>query len=315
MQLERSVGPLTFENPLLYGGGTLKTLKDVGEACRSAAGGMELGSITPDMKPGNEGKTFYSHYEKGVLIYTLNSLGLTNPGKENVSSWAEEAIKRAHGAGKNIGMNVTADTRKEIVEMVLWAIELRFDWVTINIGCPNKFDKHGKPCAILTFDFDDLKQLLELLDKRVGCDSGEVWIKPSPFTDTLVQLPRFTGLVAASSVISGVIATNTVPHAFATDPGDGLPAISPGGGLAGMGGPAVKPIALGHLKMLDLHLSEHIHLIGSGGITYGQDLADHLETGAVLGQFTSAFWANNLDHNTAGNILGGFAEIKGIQFD
>jgi len=312
-KLHRHIGHhLVFENPLVYGGGTLKTLDDVIKACRSAAAGFEIGTITPLPKPGNTGDTFYAHRAYGVLIYTLNSLGLPNPGKEAWTKWAKEAIRCAHDAGKLIGMNVAADTVEELVDMVLWAIECGFDWVTVNAGCPNKWKMQGDkqiPQAILSFDSGDTERFVAALEKRAAGSGVEVWWKPSPDNDTLGAQMRNADIVAKSSVITGWVANNTVPHCFAWSKETGRPAITPGGGLAGMGGPAVMPKALADLRRLRERLPSQMNLIGAGGATYGEDILDFLKAEAQIVQFTSAFWAAGMDHNVPGNMLAEFCEL------
>ena len=311
-KLQRHVGNLVFENPLVYGGGTIKTLDDVIKACRSAAAGFEVGSITPPPKSGNTGDTFYAHRVKGVLIYTLNSLGLLNPGKATWTSWTKEAIKRAHDAGKLIGMNIAADTVEEVVDMVMWAIDCGFDWVTINAGCPNKWlmrDGKSIPQAILSFDSGDTERLVAALENRAAGSSVEVWWKPSPDNDTLGAQMKNADIVTKSSVITGWIANNTVPHCFAWNEETGKSAITPGNGLAGMGGPAVKPKALADLRRLRERLPSQMNLIGAGGATYGQDILDFLKAEAQIVHFASAFWAAGMDHNVPGNILADFCEL------
>jgi len=316
--MERTAGSLTFRNPLVFGGGTCKTITDVSKAATTDVGGIEIGTITPKMRSGNEGpNVFYAHFVNGVLLFTLNSLGLPNPGKEIVTTFARHAIELAHDAGKLIGCNVAADTPEEIVEMILWAINLNFDWVTINASCPNKFDSQGQPLAILSFDLDDTERFLELLEKQVGGNAGEIWWKPSPFTDTIGMLRKSASLIAHSNVITGYIANNTVPHCFQWGD-DEKPTITPGGGLAGMGGPAVKPIAMGHLQILASILPQGITRIGAGGVTYGQDIADYIGVGASIVHATSAIWANTgmqqvLNYGTANYILAEFAELPNIE--
>src|SRR3990167_3194264 len=102
--LQCTVGKLEFQNPLIFGGGTCKILPDVIRALETDVGGIEIGTILPHASAGNAGpKTFYAHYVNGVLLYTLNSLGLPGPGRDAVTTWAKEAISRAHDRGKKIG--------------------------------------------------------------------------------------------------------------------------------------------------------------------------------------------------------------------
>lgn len=304
------VGQLNFEHPLVLGPGICKTLEDVRLACvKSAVSGIELGTITPQMRAGNSGKVFIAvRGKRGDLLYTLNSLGMPNPGRDNVTMWAAEAIKVAHDAGKLIGINVAGDTPEEIVTMVVWAASLGFDWVTINAGCPNKWKLVNDiqvPEAILSFDTGDMVQLLELLE-RTGVKMP-VWWKPSPENDTLGRFVNHANLIGQSSVINGWVANNTTPHCFAVDPADGK-SIAPGNGLAGMGGPAVKPKALGDLRRLLHILPPYFSLIGVGGITDGSDIIDYSPT-ADLMMFTSAYWAAGMDHRVAQEMLAEHAEL------
>jgi dihydroorotate dehydrogenase (fumarate) len=305
-RLGRVVGHLHFSNPLVYGGGTLKTIEDVEKMCRSAAAGGEIGTITPHSKGGNSGNIFYAHFVKGVLIYTLNSLGLRNPGKEYwTTELAKRAIKMAHDTGKLIGINIAADTVHEVAEMYLWAVGLGFDWVTINAGCPNKWLEIGGkqvPQAILSCDTGDTEELMATLEKRAAGSDTPTWWKPSPDNDTLGTQVQHAEIVAKCSVITAWIANNTVPHCYALE--DGKPAITPGGGLAGMAGPAVKPKALGDIRRLREKLPERIEMIGAGGATYGSDILDYLRGGARIVHFASAHWASDFDFNVSGNMLG-----------
>ena len=303
------IGNLVFENPLVYGAGTCKIHDDVGKALSTAAAGVELGSITPLPRNGNEGSQLFFAYERdGVLIYTLNSLGMPNPGREAVAKWARDAILYAHNHGKLLGINIAADTVEEIVGMVIWAVEVGFDWVTINGGCPNKFklvDGVQVPQAILSFDSHDTIALVDQLDAQMAGCTTEIWWKPSPDNDTLGTQMMNIEIIARSHVITGLVLNNTVPHAFAWRPNTHhkVPAIDVPGGFAGMGGPAVKPKSLGDIARVKEKYGDRFALIGAGGVTFDDDIAEYLACGATITQFTSAHWASDFDYHLPGEML------------
>jgi dihydroorotate dehydrogenase len=58
--------------------GTIKTLEQVMEACRSAMTNITVGSITLEQRHGNQGDTYYYHPQEQ---WSLNALGLPNPGR------------------------------------------------------------------------------------------------------------------------------------------------------------------------------------------------------------------------------------------
>lgn len=306
MTLERTVGPLEFENPLIVGAGVCKTLAETKRALDSAAAGVEIGSILPKDRPGNEGHNFHPEWRCGVLLYTLNSLGMPNPGRDDVSGWAAEALRYAHERGKLLGVNIAGDTVSEIVLMVHWAIEMQFDWITINAGCPNKFDRKGTPQSILSFDLEQVDTLLYRIHASLGQPKIPIWWKSSPDNDTLGHQVRIWNKVADCPSIAGIVANNTVPHCFDFNE-EKRQAIEFGTGLAGMGGPAVKPKALGDILRLSTN-HPHLQLVGAGGVTVGEDIADYLRTRAHIVQCTSVLWANNFNYRLLGDILADFCE-------
>lgn len=310
---ECHVGNVTLPNPLICGAGTCKTFEETSRALRSAVGGTEIGTFTPSFKPGHEGQTFYAQFStEGVLLWTLNSLGLPNQGKDAVTKWAPDAVGLARKLGKRIGINVTGDTIEKIIEMVVWALQFDFDWVTINAGCPNKW-VDGVPQAILSFDLKDTDLLIQKLDREIGNSGTEIWWKPSPFTDTLGLLRESVEIIAKSRSITGYIANNTVPHCYAWDRSDekrsGKPAIDPGNGLAGLAGPAVKPMTEGHVRMIRGLLPEQKSIIASGGVTYGEDIQDMLKSGASATMATSVLWANDMDYREYGRMLSEYGDL------
>lgn len=68
----------------------------------------------------------------------------------------------------------------------------------------------------------------------------------------------------------------------------GKPLIDSEDGLAALGGPMLKPLALGNVKQLRQILPKRIDVVGCGGITYGKDIRDYLRAGADAVQIATA---------------------------
>lgn len=311
--LRRTSGMLDFANPLVFGGGCCKTLEEVKRACDSGVGGIDWGTITKLPKAGNPGpNVFYAHWVNGVLVYTLNSLGLINPGWDYVARHADEALEYAHERDVRLGVNIAADRAEDVAELLEATLTMGFDWITINGGCPNKYHE-GKPVGTFCYDRGEVEFLVQILDAEFKGISTQIWWKPGMFSDTAGGLPDHVRLINESKVITGYIANNTFGHCFAWSE-DGKPVISPANGLAGMGGPAVKPIAEGHLRMIKDRLSDTITPLAAGGATTGSDVADYLRHGARLVHATSIVWANprpnGLGYDQAGRMLSELLEVE-----
>ena len=68
---------------------------------------------------------------------------------------------------------------------------------------------------------------------------------------------------------------------------------SPVNGLAGLAGPAIRPIGLGQVKQFRELLSKDI--IGVGGVDSGQAVRDYQRVGATAVQVTSAYLSRGGD--------------------
>jgi len=107
-------------------------------------------------------------------------------------------------------------------------------------------------------------------------------------------------------VVKAVTSTNTFPNAFIYDE-KGRPRLTPGGGFAALGGPAIKPIGLGRVKQLRSLLPSRIDIIGVGGITTGLDVLDYQRAGAAAVQIATALLRRQL--KVFGQLLGELSEL------
>ena len=177
-----------------------------------------------------------------------------------------------------------------------------------NFGCPNTQGDHPE---IISFSPDVVDKILGLVVFN-GWTGKPVWLKFSPYSNPS-ELKRMAGVVNkyARDVKLAVVTCNTFPNAFS-----GAGQISPNDGMAGLSGPAMKPIALGQVKQFRQHLDDEIDVIGVGGIATGDDIVDFLEAGAKAVQITSlAHWAGDprsfTDHFFAEGSTDRFFELIG----
>ena len=271
-----SVGGIALPNaPIMIGAGVCKSPQTARKWLDVAP--VVSGSYTPLPRGGNKGnRLFYPDTLDEFLRigFGLNSFGMPNM---NIAGAAGEFSRQnkempliVNIAGFSIDDYLTGVDLLKYVEGIA-AIELNF-------GCPNT--KHGK---IPSFDPGSLNLLFQRLKEFVG---QPIWVKFSPYSDPELLKEVAAIVNSTSSAIRAVVTCNTFPNAYA-----GKDAISPMGGLAGLSGPALKPIALGQVVQFRQHLVAEIDVIGIGGITTGNDIIDFLDAGATAVQMTSLpFW-------------------------
>ena len=271
-----NVGGISLPSaPIMIGAGVCKNPHTTHEWLTVAP--VVSGSYTPLRRDGNKGdRLFYPDTEEELraIGFGLNSFGMPNMGfkaaARELAGYNGEQPLIVSIAGFSIDDYVSGVEQFTTVEAVV-TIELNF-------GCPNT--EHGK---IMSFDPHSLETLFQHLGKSVV---RPIWVKFSPYSDPGLLKEVATIVNTAVSTIKAVVTCNTFPSAYA-----GKNAISPMGGLAGLSGPALKPIAVGQIIQFRQHLVPEIDVIGIGGATVGNDVVDFLDAGARAVQMTSLpFW-------------------------
>ncbi len=288
--LSVQLGSLTLEHPLMNAAGTCKLLDgthSVKELARTTAAAIVVGSGTIESRTGNGGEVYWSESP-----YSLNTLGLNNPGKDKYQQYLPQMVGVAHDAGKKLCFSAAGFSPTEYAVLAAMALECKVDIVELNAGCPNVWGESGqKPIA--SFVPELMEEILSAVEEEVGVDAL-IAVKVSPFSDPF-NLGRVAKVLASSKLVKIVTAINTIPNCYSLD-SMGKPRIRAtpldGGNevnLAGGAGAAVKAFGLGQVVQLRATLPKHIQIIGVGGIKTGQDILDYLRSGAVAIQIATTY--------------------------
>jgi len=279
MELATDLMGIRLEHPLMNAAGTCKTLEDVRKLARSATAAIMVGSITKEPRPSNSGSVYWS--EPG---FSVNSLGLPNPGIDYYRDKFPEMEAVAREARKPLLASVAGFSPEEYAYLADAAFE-GADAVELNLGCPNVW-QGSKQKRIACFDPLLVAEILRCVEDRIGSDAN-ISVKISPFSDPFA-LAEVAEVIAKSELVKAVTTSNTFPNGFAWNE-LGKPRIDPGNGLAGMAGPALKPIALGQVRQLRALLPERIQIIGAGGINTGAEILEYRNAGASAVQIATAY--------------------------
>lgn len=289
------------DGPYMIGAGVCKTPAAALNWLRMAP--VVTGSYTPEARAGNSGRLMWPDtlgelLEKG---YGLNSYGMPNPG-EAVAADDLRAMDSPNPLIANIAGFSECDYYSGIADLQRVDLVAAFE---LNFGCPNTQGEHAE---IMSFDTGTVDKLLKTLTRNKNLTDKPIWLKFSPYSNP-AELKRMAMIVNeyAHDMTLAVVTCNTFPNAYA-----GPAKITPNHGLAGLSGPAMRPIALGQVMQFREHLDPAIDVIGVGGITAGDDIIDFIEAGASAVQIVSlAHWAGDprsfhrrlTDEATSGRLI------------
>lgn len=277
---------LQLTHPIMNAAGTCKTLDDVQDLANSRVAAIVVGSATVEERSGNEGVTYYFDEERTA---SLNSIGLSNPGIEKYVRVLQRMKEIAHQAGKKLILSASGFDEEDFVVLTYAAQRFEVDLLEINIACPNVSKdpkKKERQSRIMCFDLKFLRKLFKRIPQGAGPVKIPVSVKISPISDPY-YLEELATFLNGIPWVTAVTAVNTFPNAYLSDP-YGKAVISPFGGLAGLAGAGLKPIALGHVQMLRRWAPDK-QIIGVGGIWNQQDVVDFLQAGATAVQVNTAY--------------------------
>jgi len=293
MDFERKlgVGKVKLEHPIMNGPGhECKTIEEVERLVNSMSSAVMVGAITKDPRSGNPGDVAFFD----IPHLSSNSLGMPNRGLAYYRD--EEALPKmvemAHAEGKPLFVNVSGFSKEEFVELAVFVEKSGADGVQLNLSCPNIHDKGKK--RIFCFDLKLTQDILEAVCEEAN-SIAIVDAKLSPMSDPVYREEMahlMKELAKDGGGVNAVTLCNTFPNVmiYRDDLRPVIHSKLPNNTITmgGMGGPAMKPIALAHVELFRSILEPWQDIVGIGGVQSGRDVLEYEEAGANIVQITTA---------------------------
>jgi len=260
MNLETKFLNKHFSNPIVLASGiTGVTGASLNNAIKNGCGGVTVKSVSIEPRTGHPNPTMvpFEHF-------FINAVGLSNPGVEKA---VEELKKFRKMTDKPLVGSVFAGTPDEFAKITEMICEAPIDFLEIDISCPNVGTEFGDPFAYSI-------PAVETITKKVKEKSKvPISIKLSPNAWNIAKIAK----AAEASGADAITAVNTV-SGMVISPQARRPILHNKQG--GVSGPALFPIAL--KCVWDIYESVKIPIIGTGGITTGEDAISMIMAGATL---------------------------------
>jgi dihydroorotate dehydrogenase (NAD+) catalytic subunit len=265
-RLAVTLNRLKLANPILVASGTFGYAREMQSFVRlSRIGGIIPKTVTPLPRIGNPPPRTIE--TAGGM---LNSIGLDNDGLE---AFLQKQLTFLSGLGTSVVVNIAGRSADEFVAMAARLDEFfpQIAALELNISCPNVSGG---------VDFGtDPKMTAELVSRVRGACQLPVIAKLTPNVTSIVAIAE----AAAGGGADAVTLVNTF-QGLAVNWRQRRPIL--GGGLGGLSGPAIKPLAL--RAVWQVAKAVRIPIIGVGGIASIDDVMDYLVCGASAIQVGTA---------------------------
>ncbi|MFC1810604.1 dihydroorotate dehydrogenase [Patescibacteria group bacterium] len=260
-----------FENPTVLASGVLGVTASTWKSVvNSGAGGITTKSIWLNEHKGHPNPTIIT-----TEHWMMNAVGLPDAGIEKAK---EEIALYAKDKKAPLIASIVAGKKEEFAKIAQEVDKLDVDILEVNISCPNVEDELGLPFACVA---GDAKAVTE--DVKKVAKNKPVIIKLSPNVTNIVEIAN----ACAEGGADGFCAINTLGPGLAINLETRTPILA--NKVGGISGPAIKPLAV---KMVsDIYQATKLPIIGTGGITTGEDALEIMMAGATLvGMGTSVFY-------------------------
>jgi dihydroorotate dehydrogenase (NAD+) catalytic subunit len=271
VNLRTTIASLNLENPTILASGIMD--EDAGSMMRafnSGAGAVVTKSIGIKPRHGYPNPTFVE-LEHGIL----NAMGLPNPG---IDEFGEEISKLKKSNVPVIGSIYGSDV-KEFVILAKKMQEYGTDAIELNMSCP-----HAKGYGLEIGA--DPKMLNEITSKVKTSVEIPVFVKISSNVSDILEIAQ----AAEDGNADGIVAINSV-KAIKIDIEMQMPILANKKG--GYSGKAIKPIGI--RSVYDIASKINIPIIGSGGITTGEDAIEYFMAGASAVQIGTGIYYRGID--------------------
>ncbi|MBW7987133.1 dihydroorotate dehydrogenase [Lactobacillus helveticus] len=285
---------LDLKNPVMPASGTFG-FGDVPAAQKfdlNDLGAMVIKTTTPHATTGNP-QPQIAILEDGIL----NSVGLTNPGVDQVIS--EKLTKLRHQyPDLPIMASVGGDREDDYVEVAKKMFDSGLvNALEINVSCPN--------VAQGGMSFGVHAGVVEKLTKKIKMAVAlPIYVKLTPNVTDIVEIAK----AAESGGADGISMINTV-LGMRIDVKTRKPLL--GHNMGGLSGEAVKPIAIRMISQV--RQVTQLPIIGMGGISTAQDVIEFILAGANAVAVGSAHFEDELAAKHIAENLPAELEKLGIE--
>jgi dihydroorotate dehydrogenase (NAD+) catalytic subunit len=262
VDLSVDLGFCTLKNPLIPASGTFGNGEEFAQFFNlNILGALVLKGIYKNARPGNPLPRLYE-----TPAGLLNSIGLAGPGAAKLQA----LIRRLSAKTSTpIIVNVCGQDDQEFQEVAeIFAAMPEVAMLELNISCPNV--KKGGACPA-----QDEKHTYRLVKRVKEHVNKPLIVKLSPNAADIIAVAR-SAQEAGADALSMV---NTF-LGLAVDLEKRRPVFA--NILAGLSGPAIKPLAL--RMVWEVCRQVQIPIIGMGGITSGRDVLEYILVGAAAVQ-------------------------------
>ena len=257
-----------FSNPLVLASGILGlTAASLHRTVQNGAGGVTAKSVSLEPRPGHPNPVIISK-----KYYILNAVGLSNPG---VVEAVKEFIKFKQLCATPLIASIFGGHHDEFGELAEKISAAPIDFLELNLSCPNVSHEFGRQFAFST-------EAVTIITKKVKEKTKiPIIIKLSPNASNITEIAK----AAEAAGADAICAVNTL-SGMAIDVKMRQPILHNKHG--GVSGPALFPVAL--KCVYDICSTIKIPIIGTGGVTSGEDALAMIMAGATLVGIGSAVY-------------------------
>jgi dihydroorotate dehydrogenase (NAD+) catalytic subunit len=195
----------------------------------------------------------------------INAMGLCNPGIVEGLAEIDEFKKRSNTP---VIVSVFATNTADFIKLTNHVNQSQGDFLELNLSCPNVFDEFGIPLAASK---DKVYEIVRAVKQQ---SKLPIIAKLSPNVYNISEI----ALAAEKAGAAALCLINTVGPGMLIDKKMVKPILSNRTG--GLSGPCIKPIALRLVH--EVYSSVEIPIIGTGGVTSGDDAIEMMMAGATL---------------------------------
>ncbi len=197
----------------------------------------------------------------------INAIGLSNPGAADEVKLLAETRAQLQPLGVPLIASIFGGTVAEFAQVAQIIMQAEPDLIEVNISCPNVSDEFGTPFSGTP---EVAATVTAAVKQVVTCP---ITVKLSPNVPSIARI----AMAVQSAGADAITAINTMPGML-IDVTSGQPILA--NRVGGISGPALKPIALRCVYEIAKVVS--IPIIGTGGISTGQDAREMRQAGATV---------------------------------